>query len=109
MGLNRNLGGLSPTALRGGPAFIKPPQTNGWLGFETDSRRAFRTGGSGWGYVEDETGSWGYGVNVNFSWPLVTSQTFTVPFSFADASHFPSGLNATFQTRLVSALSRSDS
>ena len=68
MGLNRNLGGLSPTALRGGPAFIKPPQTNGWFGFETDSRRAFRTGGNGWGYIEDESGSWGYGVNLNFSW-----------------------------------------
>ena len=68
MGINRNLGGLSPTALRGGPGFIRPAQTNGWFGFETDSRKAFRTGGSGWAFSEDQSGSWGYGLNLNFFW-----------------------------------------
>jgi hypothetical protein len=68
MGINRNLGGLSPTALRGGPAFRSPGRVNGWFGFETDSRKPFRTGGSGWVFSEDETDSWGGGFNLNFSW-----------------------------------------
>ena len=39
--------------------------------------------------------------NVSVSWPVVASHTFTVRSQPAEASRFPSGLNATLQTRVV--------
>ncbi len=68
LGLNRNLGGLDPTVLRGGPGFIRPGTTNGWTGFETDGRKPFRAGVNGWAFAEDESGSRGFGLSVRFSW-----------------------------------------
>lgn len=38
-GLNRQLGGLSTSALRGGPAIVQPPRTNAWLGVYSDRRK----------------------------------------------------------------------
>jgi hypothetical protein len=38
---------------------------------------------------------------VSVSWPVVVSQTFNVRSQLAEASRFPSGLNATLVTQLV--------
>jgi hypothetical protein len=68
MGLNRNFGGLSTTALRGGPAFRSPGNWNGWFGFETDGRKTFRGGTSLWARQEDDQASSGFGLNTYLSW-----------------------------------------
>ncbi len=67
-GINRNFSGLSPTALRGGPAIRSPGNWNGWFGFETDSRKTFRGGTSSWANQEDEGASSSFGVNGWLSW-----------------------------------------
>ena len=68
MGFNRQLRGMSPTQLRGGPGIKTPSAWNGWMGFETDSRRLFRGSASGWFYREDETGSLSSGLQSRLSW-----------------------------------------
>jgi hypothetical protein len=68
LGLNRSFGGLSTTALRGGPAIRRPGDLNGWFGMETDGRRAFHGGINGWFNREDEQASRSFGVGTWLSW-----------------------------------------
>ncbi|MFN0180787.1 MAG: DUF5916 domain-containing protein [Gemmatimonadales bacterium] len=77
-GFNRQWGGLTPTALRGGPAFRRPGAINGWFGLESDRRGAFRGGGNVWGFSEDESGSWAMGVHANLSWRPSSNVDLTV-------------------------------
>ncbi len=78
LGLNRNFGGLSTTALRGGPAFQRPGNWNGWFGFETDGRKAFRGGFSSWGNREDENASESFGLSTWLSWRPAPNLDFTL-------------------------------
>lgn len=68
MGINRQLTGLNTTELRGGPAVKQPSGTNGWLGFQSDFRKAFRGGAFGFLYLQDENDSWGAGIEANVAW-----------------------------------------
>jgi hypothetical protein len=67
-GVGRNLGGLSGTALRGGPGFITPNSWNGWMGFWSDGRKPLRAEISGWGGVQKESGGWNWGAELELAW-----------------------------------------
>jgi hypothetical protein len=66
--VGRNIGGLSGTALRGGPGFITPNRWNGWMGFWSDGRKPLRAEVSGWGGVEKESGGWNWGAEFELAW-----------------------------------------
>lgn len=68
MGFNRNWGGLSTTALRGGPGFRTPGSVNAWWGMETDTRKPLRVSAGGWMWAQDDDGSWSLGGHLNLSW-----------------------------------------
>jgi hypothetical protein len=55
-GVNRNIGGLSTGALRGGPAMIQPANWNGWFNAFTDSRKALRFDLGGFWFTQPEAG-----------------------------------------------------
>ena len=62
-GLNRNIGGLTTGALRGGPAMTQPGNWNGWFNASTDSRKAVQLYLGGFGFVQPEAeGTRGYGL-----------------------------------------------
>jgi len=63
-GINRNLSVLSTSALRGGPAFLRPARTNYWFGMYTDQRRAVAVTVDGWGDFEDETDGRTFGIET---------------------------------------------
>jgi hypothetical protein len=67
-GINRSWGGLSTTALRGGPGLRVPGNWNAWYGMEADARKAVAGAGGGWIRREDETGAWAFGnwSNIRF-------------------------------------------
>jgi hypothetical protein len=50
-------------ASRGGPALRKPRRSNGWLGFETDSRKPFGFVLQGYFMPEDEGGTRDWGID----------------------------------------------
>jgi hypothetical protein len=77
-GVNRNLGGLTTGALRGGPAMNQPGNWNGWFNASTDSRKPVQLYLGGFWFVQPEAeetrgyGLWGTlevqpAANVNFS------------------------------------------
>ncbi len=66
-GVNRQLGGLS-NELRGGPLIRMPANVNGWAGFFSDERKALQVWGSGWFFVQDESGAHGGGVSGAVTW-----------------------------------------
>jgi hypothetical protein len=65
-GYNVEAGGLSATALRGGPALKTPASWSGWAGFESDSRKPVRIGASAnfGGEYRTTTSRFGIGPNV---------------------------------------------
>lgn len=81
-GINRELDALAPGALRGGPAFIRPAGTNGWLGFFTDSRKTLRAHAFGFFFQQDESDTWEWGVFPDLSWRAATNMDFTVSPGF---------------------------
>ena len=63
LGINRNIGGLTTGALRGGPAMTQPGNWNGWFNAFTDSRKSVQLSVGGFGFVQPEAeGTHGYGV-----------------------------------------------
>ena len=68
LGLNREWDGIATGALRGGPAFIRPGGTNGWGGFYSDDRKAFRLGLNGSFWRGDENAGWYYGFGPDIAW-----------------------------------------
>ncbi|MGE0551977.1 MAG: DUF5916 domain-containing protein [Gemmatimonadales bacterium] len=67
-GLNRNLEGLSTTALRGGPAIRTPGNVNGWFGLSTDDRRAVSADVFGNFNVRDEGAGTNAGIGFGLAW-----------------------------------------
>ncbi|MEZ4588239.1 MAG: DUF5916 domain-containing protein [Gemmatimonadales bacterium] len=67
-GLNRNVEGLSTTALRGGPSIRTPGNVNGWFGFSTDDRRAVSADVFGNFNVRDEGAGHNAGVGFGLAW-----------------------------------------
>ena len=76
-GYNRQFKSLATGQLRGGPAIDRPGASNGWFGFQSDSRKSLRGGAGGWFFFQDENDTWGGGLNVNLSWRPVTNMDFT--------------------------------
>ena len=75
LGVNHNTEGLSNTTLRGGPMFLRDPAWNGWGGFRSDSRKPLRVNvGANWS-ARPESGSWGWGANLNLHWRPSSSVT----------------------------------
>lgn len=72
-GMTRNLGGLNVTELRGGPAINSPSSINGWAGFQSDERKPLRAEVWSWGFMQDETDSWGGGVGTGLAWRPATN------------------------------------
>jgi hypothetical protein len=68
LGLNREWDGIATGALRGGPALIRPGGTNGWGGFYSDDRKAFRLGLNGSFWRGDENAGWYYGFGPDIAW-----------------------------------------
>jgi hypothetical protein len=66
-GLNREASSLAVAALRGGPAIVRPGNTNTWFGMHTDRRRPASLSLDGNASREDETGgySWRLGPSVD--------------------------------------------
>src|SRR5574341_1855060 len=67
-GVNRQLGGLSTGALRGGPAILESGGINGWGGFYSDDRKRLRIGLNGSFFRGDEGSGWYYGFGPDISW-----------------------------------------
>jgi len=82
-GVNREFEGLTTGALRGGPAFIRPGSLNGWGGFYSDERKAFRVGVSGSFSRGDEGAGWQYWVGPDVSWRAATNVDLSVSPSFS--------------------------
>ena len=53
-GINRNIGGLTTGALRGGPAMTAPGNWNGWGEIYSDSRKPVRLSIGGWWFAQPE-------------------------------------------------------
>ncbi len=67
-GVMRRSGGLSNTALRGGPMLRQEPSWGGWFGFWSDSRKALRLEvENNWG-ISPPTDSWNWGSRVSARW-----------------------------------------
>ena len=81
-GVNRNQSSLATRQLRGGPAITRPGAWNGWMGFQSDSRKAFRGGMNGWFFLQDENDSWGTGISANLSWRPASNMDFTASPGF---------------------------
>jgi hypothetical protein len=62
-GMNRDLGGLSTGALRGGPAFRQPGNVNGWFGVSSDDRKTLGLQASGFFFRQDASGAHGWEVD----------------------------------------------
>jgi hypothetical protein len=75
-GMGRQTGGLSSTALRGGPGFITPAETNSWWGLRTDRRKTVSGELGGWFGREDQGGSWWWGLETGASWRLASNMDF---------------------------------
>ena len=63
-GIARAFEALSPNALRGGPALVRPAGTNMWLGMFTDRRKAVRGELEVGHFRQDESGSRGLSVHT---------------------------------------------
>ena len=72
-GINREFEGLSTGALRGGPALVRPGGINGWGGFYSDERKAFRVGLNGSFWRGDENAGWYYGFGPDVAWRPATN------------------------------------
>lgn len=66
-GMETDFGGLSKTALRGGPALQQPNGLFSWAGFHSDSRKSVRGGFNTFFSWHNESGSWVYGLSPNIS------------------------------------------
>jgi hypothetical protein len=68
LGLERDLGGLDPVALRGGPGLLRPGRVNFWSGLWSDQRNTLRVRVD-WGFSrQDEGAGWSYRVGPGISW-----------------------------------------
>ncbi len=83
LGINRNLGGLSLTALRGGPALREPGNINGWGGFWSDDRKPWRLGLNASFFRESEGAGWAYNVGPRLSWRAASNVDLRIAPSFS--------------------------
>ncbi len=67
-GVMHNTGGLSNTALRGGPMLRQDPSWGSWFGFFSDSRKPLQVQTGNNLQVTPETGSWSYGTEASLRW-----------------------------------------
>jgi hypothetical protein len=67
-GFNREGGGLSTGALRGGPAFMRPGGWNGWAGLYTDDRKPLRGQVNGSAGRSDDDAGWWMWMGTGLSW-----------------------------------------
>ena len=67
-GVNRQLGGLSNTLLRGGPAMLREAGYNGWGGVGTDPRQDVRLNLNANWSARPESDSWSVNLSPRVSW-----------------------------------------
>ncbi|HSU17008.1 DUF5916 domain-containing protein [Longimicrobium sp.] len=67
-GIERDLASISTSALRGGPAILRPASTNGWGGAWTDDRKALNGSFDYNWSLEDQTGGWSWNVSLYANW-----------------------------------------
>lgn len=67
-GIGRNHSSLSTSALRGGPAIVRPSQTNYWFGLHSDRRKTLALNLNGSGYVEEESGTSSFWIGPELRW-----------------------------------------
>ena len=67
-GISQQAEVLNTGALRGGPAFLRPPTTSMWAGFSTDERKALRFGVWADGFLQPASDTRGISVGPEVSW-----------------------------------------
>ena len=67
-GVRRNSGGLTNTALRGGPMLHRDGAWGGWFGFWSDSRKQLSFESNNQWEARPESGSWGFGTGASLRW-----------------------------------------
>ena len=68
MGVMRNSGGLTNTALRGGPMLRRDGSWGGWFGFWSDSRKQLSFQSNNNWQLRPESGSWNYRTGASLRW-----------------------------------------
>ncbi len=68
VGVNRNLGGLNVSEMRGGPAITSPGAINGWGGFWSDFRKPLQGELFGWFWDQEENDSRSWGFSPSLTW-----------------------------------------
>jgi hypothetical protein len=67
-GISQNFEALNTGALRGGPAFLRPPTTSSWFGFSSDHRKALSFGAYGSVFLQPASDTRGLEVGPQISW-----------------------------------------
>jgi Domain of unknown function (DUF5916) len=80
-GVQHDFEALSPGALRGGPAIVRPGSTNAWMGFHGDGRKRLNGGADLSWRTEEQSGGWRYSLSFNTSWrPAPATRITLAPF-----------------------------
>jgi len=83
LGIERHFGGLSLTALRGGPALREPGGLNGWGGFWSDERKPWRLGFHAGFSRASEGAGWAYNLGPRLSWRAASNVDLRLGPSFS--------------------------
>ena len=75
-GVGYQAGGLATSALRGGPAFIRPGAWDTWFGIESDGRKAILLGADGFYFTQNESGVRSYNISQWVTWRPATNLEF---------------------------------
>jgi hypothetical protein len=76
IGVEQELESLSPGALRGGPAFVRPHTMSAWGGFYSDNRKALSIGLHSFVFLQPASDSWGYDLSPRISWRAASNMDF---------------------------------
>lgn len=81
-GVMRNSGGLTNTALRGGPMLRRDGAWGGWFGFHSDSRKELSVGSNNNWQLRPESGSSNFRTGLNVRWrPSARATVSAGPFA----------------------------
>ncbi len=78
IGIEGNVENLVVDALRGGPAFLRPPTFSGWGGVSTDHRKRLRARINGFAFLQPESDTWGYNISLPLSWRPASNVDLTI-------------------------------
>jgi hypothetical protein len=69
---------LATGALRGGPAFLRPPTWSAWTGWWTDGRKPLSVELNGFVFSQPESDTWGVSVALQITWRAASNIDLTV-------------------------------